>query len=828
MRLAAVWIVVVLAWAQIAHAQTPTALAPILVGPYDGKEVEEDIIVWSWFMQPRASNGSPIICDLTLAEILEGQTPEEALRRNPLIINRKNLETSAWQTNFATRDLISGRRYAWRIIAKAEVGGRVTVLSASEIWSFTFRNPIDRMIAESTPSSDITVKEEPITAEDILKEADDTAPGIDSLNDEASAATEEHTDTQPEESTPPPVSFSGSVVGTGERADNAGVLAETPTTLGRVVLTPTVQLYGVPFTAQFVVSSEENPRSSSVSRGVFSSATARRGIALSLQQRVSDEVEQLQNFLDTSQVDTLREFRGMTADDIQSRLDELRSMDLQDPSPQTVEMLKSMGLATETESAISSIPAFGFGAVAPQYTPLLFSQTTINGGMAEYNPGIVYVSAAMGKLQRDFNSSTLPIDAEAIGLGAEAGLDLYRNAYIARLGIGQRNESHLIASVVHAEDDAQSLALMGLINNTDTARPVPIAPKQYNTVFGLSGRYRAPELGAFVEGEFNVSRMHTPGIVNPLRNAEKIDMLFGDLFSRYLDSATVLDQSFALRAGMRSSDAASELQAGLRYVGGGYESIGLVGLRKDVLQGSVTAKHALFDNALRAHGSFSYDEAGYKLDPFNRSILRAGALGMMMALPSWPVLNAQYSRNVQQLITTAEDTPEVRSELNSIENISLTGHYGTALGSMRYFVYAQWTHQNGNTTVNEVVDSTSPGVFSSSVAVISQRLALNDVLTVGAALNHSATSTALGDNADITSADVSLMLSPWPILETSLGLGIRNSGISSVQSIFFTARATVMQRQTVELRMDYRNFDGEQQPADFSGFVARLVTTVQW
>src|SRR5688572_25541555 len=59
-------------------AQGSSTLAPILVEPYDGEDVVENQIAWTWFMQSRTSDGEQIFCDLIVVEVLEGQTAEEA------------------------------------------------------------------------------------------------------------------------------------------------------------------------------------------------------------------------------------------------------------------------------------------------------------------------------------------------------------------------------------------------------------------------------------------------------------------------------------------------------------------------------------------------------------------------------------------------------------------------------------------------------------------------------------------------------------------------------------------------------------------------------
>lgn len=115
-----------------------SALPPVLLAPYDNAEVTDRQVAWSWFMQPRTTSGREIRCNLVVVEVLPGQTPEEALRVNPVLIRKKDLKSAAWQADPAIRPFRSGGRYAWRIQA---VTGDSAQVCASEIWSFTYRDP---------------------------------------------------------------------------------------------------------------------------------------------------------------------------------------------------------------------------------------------------------------------------------------------------------------------------------------------------------------------------------------------------------------------------------------------------------------------------------------------------------------------------------------------------------------------------------------------------------------------------------------------------------------------------------------------------------------
>lgn len=155
--------------------QLGSALPPVLLAPYDNAEVTDRQVAWSWFMQSRTTSGQEVRCNLAVVEILPGQTPEEALRVNPVLIRRKDLKGAAWQADPAIRPFRSGHRYAWRIQA---VTGDSLELCTSEIWSFTYRDPADGTLRPPAPGRDYR----PAQSESPIKPATIPDPPADTVD----------------------------------------------------------------------------------------------------------------------------------------------------------------------------------------------------------------------------------------------------------------------------------------------------------------------------------------------------------------------------------------------------------------------------------------------------------------------------------------------------------------------------------------------------------------------------------------------------------------------------------------------------------------------
>lgn len=105
----------------------------------NGKEIgHSDLPTFSWsFMSNiRTSN---IKYKLTLCEMLDGQTKEDALLRNVPILSENGLRTSSFQYPLDIQQLKVNRQYAWAVEAYAND----FAVAKSEVWMFTVGESIE-------------------------------------------------------------------------------------------------------------------------------------------------------------------------------------------------------------------------------------------------------------------------------------------------------------------------------------------------------------------------------------------------------------------------------------------------------------------------------------------------------------------------------------------------------------------------------------------------------------------------------------------------------------------------------------------------------------
>jgi hypothetical protein len=855
--------------AATAHAQQrPAALAPILVEPYDGKEVVDDQIVWTWFMQSKAANGQDVFCDLAVVEVLDGQSAEEAMRLNPPVILRENLTTSTWQTSPAVRGLQHGRRYAWQITAKVpnERTGAFTIVSQSELWELSYHDPT--VALEETSGDSSAIAASPATLSDsvwgILK-----PPPI--PTDTSSAAVTVASDIQPDsvvQSVPKPLEISMKARHTFASENRRGNLSTAPVRFDRLQLDPTITLFGVPLNLSLLLTTEQNLRQSDISRGAFGTQNIRRGVGIAVQQRIEDEISELEQQRDSASVDSLRAFVSGDSAAIAERIAQLETL-AETGDEADVETLQALNLLTPEQQTMMLFPSFGFGKVAPNFGSLLLDRVTINGGAVEYNPGNLYVAGAVGKTQRQIDPGVVPLDDAEIAtlFAGDAGLssvEFFRNIYSARIGYGRRHASYIALTGMYADDDDQSLSLQSLLN-----RPVPrvverldsagavvgidtvleahrVVGRQRNYGFGGVGRLLREDIGLTLDGEFNLSYFDD----DASRSAQVLVPLPQALPSFLTMDSALTDYNFALRADWNlPGEESGTLNAGIRYVGGGFRSVGLAGLRTDLLRADARYRTLMFDRQVRIGLNYSFEEAGYK-DTSNTSRIAAIGATADLRFHGLPTLSLSYQRHGQNLETAKSDALLHRTTDNTIEQISAMIAWLRQWDDMRWAVFASGMIRNGNSTGGDpTLGSDTAGVFRIRTLQLDNRLSFGPALTVGVLGSYTGTSNhplvVAGDSTatdidsaetvsqeiDVYNLDVSFLLHPFAFWEVTLGAVATYQGAIPQPAIlggYVSSRLQLGDIGTIELRFDYRESAGSGLETPFPvERMGRVITSVR-
>lgn len=793
-----------------AQQNLPSALAPILVEPYDGKDVADRQIAWSWFMQSSADNGAEIFCDLVVVEILDGQTPEEAMRLNPPVIFRENLTTSTWETPSLVRGLEPGRRYAWQITAKVHPLGSqqdFQMLSRSEIWTFSFNDDQD-------------VADHPV--------ADPVAdPVVDSLE------------------TPQALLISGKARHTFASENRRGNLSGAPVRFDRLQIDPTITLFGVPFDLNFLVSTEENPQASDLSRGAFGTSSVRNGLSMAVSQRIGEELEALERQRDSSSIDSLRGFVSLDSLAIAERIAQLQQFDDSSAIDQNLEALEGLNLLTSEQSRMAQFPSFGFGKVAPNFGSLLFERVTINGGMLEYNPGNLYLAGAFGKEERAVDLNELERREEGAGPTEVSsprvlpdGVTFFRNVYAARVGYGRRSGSYVALTGLYADDDEQSRLLQSIaitpivhlseqldsfgevIRIDSVVEQRRLLGRQRNYGFGGVGRFQEKSIGLSLDGEFNLVYFD-----DDARRAEQKRVPLPRSLPTFLQPDSALtDFNFALRGewNIPVKDAGS-FDAGLRYVGGGFRSVGVAGLRTDLLRADARYRTTMFEQQVRFGVNYSFEEAGYK-DSSNSSRLSSLRGQLDLRFKGFPTLALSYQRHDQHLETAKRDTILHRQTDNTIEQFSASVSYLNQWSDLRWSLAASGTLRDGGSTGSDPNSQPdSVGIFRVRSLQVDNRISFGRGFTLGLFGGYSGTrnhplqdgvdsngveftesTTKESDNYNL---DISALVRPFSSWSVTLGAVAAYTGGLPQPAIlggYITSQFHIGDLATIELRFDYR------------------------
>ena len=864
--LVAVFLALVVGGAR-AQVRPATALAPILVEPYDGKDVSDQQIVWSWFMQSSASNGEEIICDLTVVEILEGQSAEEAMRVNPPVLLRKNLTVATWQTTALSRSLLHGRRYTWQVTAKVRRrgGGAERVVSQSELWEFTYNDPSS--VAEETGGdvTDLSQNEQWTPDDSSGVTVNDTLLPSGTGNPEDPTSTSLEEDLAATDTASPVIKLSGEARYTYATENRRGNLSTAPVRFDRLQLEPTITVFDVPLDLSVLLTTEKNLKQSDISRGAFGTKDVARGLNLAVQQRLEKQIDQLEQARDSARVDSLRAFVSSDSAAIAQRIAELERLDELDVD-ESLEALQELNLLSPEQEKIALFPSFGFGAVAPSFGSLLFDRVTINGGAIEYNPDNFYVAGAVGKSQRTFDPSFVPEevfrqDSALLANPEFATLELHRNIYSARIGYGRRRASYIAVTGFYADDDDQSRALQAIFNRpvtklverVDSAGEVvgvdtvlqsnTIVGRQRNYGIGGAARLQEEELGLTLDGEFNLMYFDDDAnrasqILIPLPQALP-DVLRTD--------SSLADINFVLRGDWELPiDGAGSLNAGVKYVGGGYRSVGLAGLRADVLRADAHYRTLFLDRQVRVGLNYSFEEAGYK-DSSNTSVINALGANVDIRFRGWPTLGLSYMQHAQNLETSKRDPVLRRVTDNAIEQFSAVLAYLNQWGDMRWSMFASGLMRDGRSVGSDTTSlPDSAGVFRSRSAQIDNRITFGRGFTLGvlaaynATLNHPLRlvqdSTGemkletLTDDIENYSIDISALVEPIDGLSVTVG-AVTTYQNEIPQPMILGGYVSSLYRLgefgTIELRFDYRETAAPNLETLFPvERVGRIITTV--
>ena len=110
---------------------------PLLFVPSNESEISTQYPLLSWSPPSPLVSGLSIVYDLRLVEVMPGQTPYDAVRRNFARVDIHDIPVCYLQYPASSNALEDGKKYAWQVVAR----NSSYVIGETEIWTFNYVKP---------------------------------------------------------------------------------------------------------------------------------------------------------------------------------------------------------------------------------------------------------------------------------------------------------------------------------------------------------------------------------------------------------------------------------------------------------------------------------------------------------------------------------------------------------------------------------------------------------------------------------------------------------------------------------------------------------------
>ena len=109
---------------------------PKLISPLNKEIINGRYPIFSWHCFSKESDEKAVTYEITIVKINKGQTPQEAMQFNPVLIKRKNIQFELFEYPIRESKLQGGNIYAWKVNTIIDN----KIFSESEIWEFEYNN----------------------------------------------------------------------------------------------------------------------------------------------------------------------------------------------------------------------------------------------------------------------------------------------------------------------------------------------------------------------------------------------------------------------------------------------------------------------------------------------------------------------------------------------------------------------------------------------------------------------------------------------------------------------------------------------------------------
>ncbi len=478
-----------------------------LVYPDDKQKMGTELSypIFSWMPPSPTTRGQTVTYKFKIAEVIGQQTGYDAMQSNPHYYSNNNIRTTSYQYPVAARQFTKGKRFSWQV--EAFVNG--VLLSESEVWEFSVGEK-----KEISNTKQLGWMKQYWGA---------NLEGNYFGNTSASSFFQQKKKT---------FLFSFSSTLYGESANRSGTGSDKEPRYGTLELTPSLSIYGLPFSSSFLFSSENSSSRQNINTaGLNLDVSTIKDLIMERVNKEKDKLieegkKELSNLTDKQK----EKLEGDAKDKVMSRMNPILKF-------------------------ISYFQTLGIGTTYPSYTPLTLNGVAVTGLNVEFNPGWFYIALTGAKNQK-------PID----------NVSYRRDLYSGRIGYGKKDKSHVYLTGLYANDKAGSIKV-------DTTNQL-LTPNS-NYLFGIEGKLNLLKDKLTIEAEAVGSMLTRDNRDADLEN-KSIPNFVKNLFHPKISSQ--IDYSYTVKTTFNNEKSNTKFTAGVKMIGPGFITLGNPTLRGDKLQ----------------------------------------------------------------------------------------------------------------------------------------------------------------------------------------------------------------------------------------------------
>jgi len=604
-----------------------------------------------------------------------------------------------------------------------------------------------------------------------------------------------------------PVTYTGTTRIFGQSANRQGINQGLPASFGRWELNSLLTVYGIPISITGLLTSEQ--AYSDQQMNYFSVGLSQGDLQMLIRSKIDEKIgefeawkgkmekegmdalrdslsrfapEKLNDVADLPSLDKLKELASLKESDLQDRLGEL----------------KSMGIASVTQSITSLFPTLAVGTAFPIYSSLVLEGSPVTGVDVEFTPGKFYTAFTAGKIL-----SSTPGLASYQSFLSQFAYD--RTLTAGRLGYGRKDDTHLFLTALYAHDKGGS------------PYPDSIAPPhqpQENLVVGTEGQLLLFDDRLALRGEVAMSALDNDAGAVGMDSTSDVPSWMRNVFG--VSSSSAYDYAYMFAGGYSFAETGTIITLLTKRVGPAYNSLGVPFIRNDYRRHEAKVEQGFVQRQLTVAGYYRREEdnlgdeksSGTKTDAFGASLA--------MNFRNLPYLRLSYAPLTQQSGALAES---LKIENKVTVATAMTGYTFRTGGGLVSSSNLAVVYQEGKT-------KDGLGAYISRNATFSQFFTFAVPLSLTLAVGSSITSIEAATTTVITTdLSAGYAFGEW---STTLGGSLSRDGVTR-NSVFLAASGPLGKIAGLTLQLERSNVDDPYYTgANFNETVFRMTLTRSW